>query len=267
MDAEGRPLRTTTLPEDDATIQATLSETMSVLGPTIMVRRTAFERAGFFFDEDLSGSEDYDLCLRLGEVSRLANLSGRLYRYRQHPASVSRRQRQDQLCRKAMALERSLHRRFGADPPAESKLEVARDYLRAALVAHAVDDTAGRAKYLQRGLAVHPGIVEQIPLIEKMVRRYTPAGSDEAALAFTQSLFQDVLPRTRELTALRRRLVSELHARAVFASSSDWDRIRPHLWLAMRLNPRRILDRGLWTTAFRGLLRRPLSPKPPSPAA
>lgn len=51
---------------------------------TVMVRRTALERAGWFFDEALPANEELDLYLRLSLVTRFIQLSDRLTRYRVH---------------------------------------------------------------------------------------------------------------------------------------------------------------------------------------
>jgi glycosyltransferase involved in cell wall biosynthesis len=244
IDPAGARIGLTTLPETDAEIQPALVDQMCFIGPAMMVRRSAFERAGFSFDESLSGSEDYDLCLRLAEVAGLANMPEALYLYRQHPSSVSHSQRPMQLFRKAVALENAVHRRFGAAPPAEALRNVARDYVRAAVVGHAMNEAGGHQDCLARALALCPGFFRNIDIVEQVVRKYTPRTSVDAALQFTSSLFRDVLPRTRRLGWLKRRLVAELHVREVFGSR-DSRTIVQHLLAAVRANPVWLMNPGV----------------------
>jgi glycosyltransferase involved in cell wall biosynthesis len=62
-----------------------------VAGPStsgVMVRRTALERQGRWFAEDLSVGEDLDLWFRIIERGRVAFVDEPLNAYRQHPASL-----------------------------------------------------------------------------------------------------------------------------------------------------------------------------------
>jgi glycosyltransferase involved in cell wall biosynthesis len=248
VDAAGNQLGTSAFPETDREIQPALLDYMCFCGPTVMMRRTAFEAAGLSFDESLSGSEDYDLCLRLGEVGSLANVPLPLYVYRQHASSVSHAKRSQQLVRKAQALEKALHRRFGSAPPSAGIGYVARDYLRAAVIGHAMRESRGTRDLVERAVSLEPGLLLNAPLVEKIVRKYTPSGPVGAALTFTESLFKDVFPPTRSLNRLKRRLIAELHMREVFAASQGGDAsaIRAHLWPAIRSNPSWLTNRGVF---------------------
>ena len=52
-------------------IQHELLDHMCLCGPTILIRRECLKAAGFYFSLGLDASEDYDLCLRLAEVTQL----------------------------------------------------------------------------------------------------------------------------------------------------------------------------------------------------
>lgn len=245
IDAAGKRLAETSFPRADAAIQASLVETMCFVGPTVMARRSAFERAGLWFDEELSGTEDYDLCLRLSEVAPIGNLERALYLYRQHGASVSHSRRHLQLARKAMAVERAITRRLGPDAPPDAWSAVARDYLRAAVVAHAVGESEDGRRWSETAVRFHPGLLADSALVEHVVRRYLRIVPEDTRPRFVETLFDDVLPRRSNLTALRKRLAAELHVSVLLTAPEDSSLVADHLWPAIRSNPRWLLDRGV----------------------
>ncbi|NDJ19008.1 glycosyltransferase [Myxacorys almedinensis A] len=53
-----------------------------------LMRRTAFEQAGGI-DQSLDYAEDYDLCLRLSEVTDVWHVAQPLYYYRRHPENMT----------------------------------------------------------------------------------------------------------------------------------------------------------------------------------
>lgn len=238
IDPEGRPLRDFTVPETNAEIQATLLDRMC-LGPHVMIRRSAFEAAGLRFDESLSGSEDYDLCLRLAEVTSIVNLREQLYLYRQHPSSVSHLQRHRQLRRKAIALENALVRRHGAAAAPDQFSLVARDYLRAGVLAHGAGESTDAAECVARAVAHDPELRRSAAALENIVRVYGTRLAPEAALTFTATLFDAVLPQHPHLARLRRALLAEIHMRGAFDARREGrgGDVARHLWPALRLDP------------------------------
>ncbi len=74
-----------------------------------LIRRTVFEQVGGL-DESVPWAEDYDLCLKLSEVTQVRHIKKPLYYYRCHPQSISvthsRQQAEDSVCAIAKALER-----------------------------------------------------------------------------------------------------------------------------------------------------------------
>jgi glycosyltransferase involved in cell wall biosynthesis len=258
IDSEGKPLRIASFPRADEDIQSALLDYMCFCGPTVMVRRPIFEKIGFRFNDALSGAEDYDLCLRLAEVTRLANLEEPLYQYRQHGTSVSHRLRFHQLLRKAIALEQAIHRRFGPVPSGRALTNVARDYLRVAVLGQAGGEFARSHDCLARALVLNRDLFNDTGLVEKIVRKYTPRSSVRAALNFTEGLFRDLFPANRRLRRMKRRLISELHVQEVFlgASRKQHKLVDKHLWPAVRTNPTWLMNRGILTLLFRQAIAR-----------
>jgi glycosyltransferase involved in cell wall biosynthesis len=89
MDERGRLIGTESWPHDDERIQARLLDGfMCICHSAVTMRKAAVARAGGY-DETLTGGEDHDLWLRLGEIGKLCNLAAPLVRYRIHSKSVS----------------------------------------------------------------------------------------------------------------------------------------------------------------------------------
>jgi glycosyltransferase involved in cell wall biosynthesis len=238
-------------------IQAGLLDYMCLCGPTIAVRREALEKAGFYFAEGLDATEDYDICLRLAEVTKLASLPKGLYRYRQHPESASNRKAQQQMFNTAVALERAAYRRYGENPPQDAASLIGRDYLHAAVIAFARNDSMTAGASLARALSSYPPILEKDEPLWSLLRSYTPSVSIEAALDYTNSVFSCLLPAGRRMSRLRSRLLADLHMSQVFeaACANQWWRVEEHLAPAIRLSPRWLLNRGVAAIVLKTLFR------------
>lgn len=204
MDEKGNLLGVRPSPERNREIQQILPDRMCLCGPTLMIRRRVLQQAGFRFDEVLSYSEDYDLCLRLAEVTELASLGEPLYGYRQHAGSVSRGQRPLQMLRKAIALERALQRRFAQHPPERLARLVARDYFRAAVLAFAAGDRASAMDCRTRALHWDPALFERCDLVGEVVERYAPQGDAATRFRFVQNVFAGLVPPAAAGNALKR---------------------------------------------------------------
>jgi glycosyltransferase involved in cell wall biosynthesis len=87
-----------------------------------LIRRSVFDAVGGI-DEDLPLAQDYDLCLRLSEVTEVAHLPEPLYFYRLHEGAVSRGHDVQQIYAASAAIERALVRR-GLAPTHEIDLEI-----------------------------------------------------------------------------------------------------------------------------------------------
>jgi filamentous hemagglutinin family protein len=87
-----------------------------------VMRRSVFELAGGI-DVTVPCAVDYDLCLRLSEVTEISHLARSLYFYRVHEASISQSQRLAQVEWAKESIARALVRR-GMDKEWEVSLEV-----------------------------------------------------------------------------------------------------------------------------------------------
>ena len=237
-------------------IQHKLLENMCLCGPTIMVRRECLEAVGFYFSEGLDASEDYDICLRLAEVTKLASLEGSLYLYRQHPESASSKRAQQQMFNKAVGLERAISRRYGNHPPEDKIATVARDYLHAAILAFARDELVQARHSLGEALRLYPPILERDQPLEDLVRAYTPDGSIQAALEYTDSIFRGLFPNTKFLVRTRSRLLSYLHMSQVFdgVQQGNFSQVDQHFWPGIRYQPAWLFNRGVISIIFKTLI-------------
>ena len=79
-----------------------------------LMRREAIELAGGI-DTSIQVAIDYDLCLRLSEVTQVAHVAKELYYYRTHFETISHRQRVEQILASESAIARALVRRGLSD--------------------------------------------------------------------------------------------------------------------------------------------------------
>jgi len=79
-----------------------------------LMRRSVFDRAGGI-DDSFRCAEDYDLCLRLSEITEVRHVRKPLYYYRVHRESISQRMRIEQIQCSREAIARALDRRGLAD--------------------------------------------------------------------------------------------------------------------------------------------------------
>ncbi len=75
-----------------------------------LIRRSVFEQASGI-DDEFQCAEDYDLCLRLSEITEIRRIQKPLYHYRIHPESVSHEMRLEQVQWSREAISRALERR------------------------------------------------------------------------------------------------------------------------------------------------------------
>lgn len=75
-----------------------------------LIRREMFDKVGGM-DASFDSAEDYDLCLKLSEVTQIEHLARPLYLYRVHRGSVSSEQRLRQIMSSKEAIARALKRR------------------------------------------------------------------------------------------------------------------------------------------------------------
>ena len=79
-----------------------------------LMRRTAYDQVGGI-NPTFVRAQDYDLCLKLSEVTDIYHLPQTLYSYRSHAQSVSQQQRVEQIHWARQAIEQAIQRRGMAD--------------------------------------------------------------------------------------------------------------------------------------------------------
>lgn len=77
------------LPQDPNEIKVLLMFHCTFVHPSVMIRRGLLLDHGIYYDSRYAHAEDYDLWVRLAEVSRLTNIQEVLLQYRQHDTQVS----------------------------------------------------------------------------------------------------------------------------------------------------------------------------------
>lgn len=268
VDACGRPLenRFFRLAEGNDGLQVRLLQEPCICGTSVMVRRQWLEAADPY-DPSMRAAEDCDLLLRVAEVTRLANVTERLYLYRDHADSVSHRNGFLQRLNRGVALERALGRRHGSDLPAP-RAEIAADYrLRAAFFGLVEGGIAEVHSCVSRAIDLAPWISQRGNQIEETLGRYVFRQRFEAPLALVDQMFQGFLPPTRHLQRVRARLISRTHMRVVFEGADPTPQpdksllprsTASHLWPGVRSNPSWVSNRGVWSTTLHHLAGRPV---------
>ena len=79
-----------------------------------LIRRSVYEQVGGI-DRRLPASIEYDLCLRISEVTDVLHVDEDLYRYRQHGDSITTTQRGLQRLHGQLAVKQAIQRRQEAD--------------------------------------------------------------------------------------------------------------------------------------------------------
>jgi GT2 family glycosyltransferase len=87
-----------------------------------LMRRALFDRVGGV-DARFVHAEDYDLCLKLSEITEFRHVDKPLYAYRVHPQSVSQERRVQQIYASRDAINAALRRR-GMDATHELQVQI-----------------------------------------------------------------------------------------------------------------------------------------------
>lgn len=180
-----------TVPGSHAAIMEILARHNCLIHPTVMMRRDCFERVGGYRPAFIA-AEDYDLWLRMGEQSELANLSCVLLLYRFHPEQVS----VQHICQQTLSHEAAIfaarrRREGGADPFADGhpitlprllEAGVPSDRIRAALLTAPVSQAA---KLIQLGQArAARAILDEL---EAHLAGLNPSRSERSEIAWSRS--------------------------------------------------------------------------------
>jgi GT2 family glycosyltransferase len=251
IDGEGRPLELAMYSgrTDDDTLQQQLLSLCPFCQTSVMFRRQLLDRVGTY-DVGVEWAEDYDLWLRLAEVTRLARLPQWLCQYRHHAASISHRRSGDQLQHTAEALAKAAARRFGDRAPASLNTRIALFYAWGAEKYCHAGDLEGARRCLISALAFGP---DQFALGHVNL----PILPMDTRLAFAESVFQAV-PHLPNWAQVRARFLASLRMKEVFEAvqQGNAEPIDANLWAALRSDPRWLFNRGVLSITLRSGLRR-----------
>jgi hypothetical protein len=258
IDADGQPLPGTYFPanlNNDAA-QAELLQRNCLCQGSVLFRRELLDQVGVYEEGNLA--EDYDLWLRMAEVTQLAVLDEVLYRYRIHASSLGHRRRYEQTYYTGRSLERALERRFGRPAPRARLWPAACLYVQAAVESAAAGNLEMARPWLQHGLALCPNVLAADEPVATMITDLVIKQPADAGEQFIRQVFSEVLPRTAQLSRLKTRLLSDLHFRYVFGASETrtTDEFDAHLWQGVGTNPAWLLNRGVRAMLARSVYRR-----------
>lgn len=259
-DTQGKTLDTPSpfIATENDEIQEKLLDNNCLCGPSLMIRRSSLEAAGFWFGEGLDASEDYDICLRLAEVSKLASLREPNYSYRQHSQSASISREYQQVLHKAIALEHAIHRRWGEQPPVDKYSFVARDYLWAAVLAYTQQDMVGTRHAMNKSLELFPSMLKAPEILERFLCYRIPSATVDA-VDYVNGFFGEFVPKTPRMNQLHARLVSSIYMREIFTGFGKMGKgeIRQHIWPGILHDPRWLFNRGVIVFLLRSLVNTP----------
>jgi glycosyltransferase involved in cell wall biosynthesis len=258
IDADGNPVKQEmfTGPLDNDGIQQQLLEHCCLCHGSVMFRRTCLDAVGFY-DEGLEPAEDYDLWLRIAEVTRLAKLPDKLFCYRRHADSVSFKRPADQQLHQAGIFEKTYRRRFGANLGPEYRSKLGLEFFQAAILLYLAERARAAADILDRALDYDPGLLDSVEPLEQFLAVFRKLLPATPPIEFCESLFAHLLRGQPAAERLKPRVLSRLHMREVFQGLHEGDasRIDRHLWSGLRFGPSWLINRGVLAVAARSLLR------------
>jgi len=225
-------------------IRRTLPDKMCLCGPTILLRKSSFETAGYFYSDDLSFSEDYDFCLRVSEKFLISNIYPPVYEYRIHPDSVSQSKRYVQVRNKAIALERSLVRHYTDTSPSQLLSFIARDYLRAYVLASASKQTGEALECLHKALSYNPEVLHVNGELPSIVSRYSPKTNETENIQFIELVYKELIPINKQLNKVKNRFLAKSYLIQA-DKSKESNRQTANLIAALRYSPGLLLNRGV----------------------
>lgn len=233
-------------PLDNDSIQAILLDHNCLCQGSVMFRRNCLELVGSY-DENLKWTEDYDLWLRLVEVTQVAKLPGRFYQYRHHPASISHTHRAEQDFHQAQTLEKTLRRRFGAIP-SQYLDHILKNYIAGVESACLTNNRDLARQSLAQALRLCPTYFAG-------PEGYLPIKPDWVIPDLLEEVFLD-LPSSRDFRSLRAKMLGRWHMHSVFSAVAENrpDLINLHLWAGLRQDPSWLMNRGVLSLVTKSIL-------------
>jgi hypothetical protein len=221
-----------------------------------MFRRELLDLVGYY-DEGNIGSEDYDLWLRLAEVTQFTILDEVLYQYRIHPQSLSHRRRHEQAFHSGRAVERALARRYASAIPTPHRASAAKLYLQAAVAAYDDNELNAVQEYVGHALKIYPESFDSIEPVTGLLLPHLYARGPAESVQFTQNLFDNWLPPGRLRHSLKSHWLSEIHIYTVFHGRQHLTpaQLLHHLWTAIRHRPAWLLNRGVLAMLVQSAMR------------
>lgn len=89
IDVAGKTIGKRTYNISDAEIRGKIFRYSPFAHPLVMIRKSALDKAGCFYDPVFAPADDYDMWFRIGKVAKLANLPDVLLKYRMVPGSIT----------------------------------------------------------------------------------------------------------------------------------------------------------------------------------
>ena len=123
INSAGHVVKTSRPPLEDAEIRSTMLRYNPMFHPTVVMRKDVAVAAGGY-RKALLDADDYDLWLRMGERSRLANLSATMVKYRVHSGQVSIRNLEHQTRCVLAARAAAMQRKRGMPDPLSGVKEI-----------------------------------------------------------------------------------------------------------------------------------------------
>jgi glycosyltransferase involved in cell wall biosynthesis len=128
INPQGQGLETIRPPLEDEAIRSVMLEYNPIYHPTVMMRKDAVLAAGGY-RRALLDADDFDLWLRIGEHSQLANLDHTLLKYRIHGSQVTVRNMRHQIMCVIAARTAALRKR-GTPDPLSGVEEITQEFLK-----------------------------------------------------------------------------------------------------------------------------------------
>ena len=235
---------------DNVALQAELLDHNPICHGAVMVRRSCLDQAGGY-DEAQELIEDYDLWLRLAEITELAKLPAELYQYRHHTESVSHVRRGAQMAAQGRTLDQAMQRRHGTRVTGDQLRPAAEAFRMAASIYLPQGDDGSALRHLITAMRLSPELFAEADTYVPL-----PGGKDSEQLDFLERALRD-LPATGTYRRLGRLLRGRHHMQRGFAAArhGQWPALRRQLWRAVTADPGWLLNRGIWVLAGKALLR------------
>lgn len=268
VDDQGKLLEIEHPPPDNAGLQARLTTGNCLCHGSVMMRRDSLQAAGLYRPA-FRVTQDYDLWLRLAEVTQLANLEQPLYDFRFDGGSVSRNKRGLQLAYRQLAWQLAAQRRAGQpeSPFPEDVLQafpadterLLGDARRSAYLFFA----AGQMPQAEEAALEVRQLLAEAPVSAAVWRRWMLSRARALAdlrqsaavgAAFIE-WFTAVLPEAANQLSPNQ-LLGEFYAESAFAAFQQAERkqVTAHAWQAVRHDWHWVGNKGLLAIAGRSLL-------------